>query len=178
MNRRACPNHKGIFIENHPCPRCAQPEVATNEPTFEEAPVTNPLSAVPDTGGNGGSSTSVMEREHYDRVTVPVQPTLSDEIFKPLTRKRKPPMKLSLSGNETLTMTAFDSLVYDADGEASGPKLAEGMIVDLAGYGYISAIGQAFTPKGETILTVAMKLLSYQSVRLTGALYDPEAEDE
>jgi hypothetical protein len=105
-----------------------------------------------------------------------VQPSLSDDLFKPLTRSRRPPVKLSISGNETLDLDGLDVLLAGPDGQAARPTLTDGLIVHVALTGYVKRVGQEQTPKGDSVLVLALSVLGFDGVTVTGELFDPEAE--
>lgn len=126
------------------------------------------LASVPDTAG-------VVE-EFVSEGPRTIQPTLSDAIFKPLTRSRKPAVKLSISGNDTLDLDGdggFDSLI-SGPGDGSVPTLTDGMVVEISGWGYVQKVGQEQTPKGESIVVVGLKLKQFGGLKITGEMYDPE----
>lgn len=187
MNRRACPKHKGIFIENHPCPRCPQPEevpvddrtVVINRAVVDHAKAV--LASVPDAVTIDGTPvadiTAAIEKAAADTWR---QESLSDTIFKPLTRSRKPAVKLSISGNDTLDLDGnggFDSLI-SRPGGGSIPTLTDGMVVEISGWGYVQKVGQEQTPKGESIVVVGLKLKQFDGLKITGEMYDPEEGGE
>lgn len=113
-------------------------------------------------------------------VNEPAQATLSDAIFRPLTRSRKPAVKISISGNDTLDLDGdggFDSLI-SGPGDGTVPTLDDGMVVQISGWGYVQKVGQEQTQKGESIVVVGLKLKGFDGLKITGEMYDPEADDD
>ncbi len=100
----------------------------------------------------------------------PIQPTLSDAIFKPMRRQAKPTVKLALSGSMSLNVQALDDLTADADGAV--PVLAEGMLMEVTGSAYVKAISQEVDGKGEPVLSFKLALVGLEGVRWSGELWE------
>lgn len=74
-----------------------------------------------------------METATDNVATLPQQPTLSDEIFPPVTKGNTPMIKLSFAGSVEMSVTRFLELM---DGD---PKV--GAVVAFSGMGHFKKLG-------------------------------------
>lgn len=152
MNLITCPEHPGLVIENHPCPRCGHPQRLPEgrepykHPWAKESQkegTVGPVEELQSSGEGLGRATiqfadgTEVPFGHIDQETGEFvgdhpllrQPTLDPTIFPAIERRQVPMVKLGFSGTVEMTQGEWES--YCDQG------LEPGRVVTLTMTGYL-----------------------------------------